>query len=249
MTFQKKALVLSLSGAAALGLSTIALANGGGYGVAPVAPVDTGAGFVIGAQGGYADTHWDNVLNSFNLVDTIDIDGVADTVTSDVKDSGFAARLYLGYDVNRFFGIEAGYVFLPNAKVTLTDTSSGLSTTPKIKNYAIDILAKLVVPVAEGFGIYAKAGGAYFHSKYDPNSGTFTNLDGVTQSNFSNTSHFGPAYGVGAFYEFNQNVGIDLAWMHYSGDNRMFTSNGNINTDYQPNPDLALLGLYYRFPV
>ncbi len=247
MTFQKKSLVLALAAAGALGLSSVALANGGGFGAAPVAPADTGAGFVIGAQGGYADTHWDNTLNFFNLINTIGADG--DDVSSDVKDSGFAARLYLGYNVNHNFGIEAGYVFLPNAKVTLTDNTSGDSQTIKIKNYAIDLVAKLMVPVSDGFGLYAKAGGAYFHSTYDPNSGTFTNLDGVTQSSYDTASHFGPAYGVGAFYEFNQNIGIDLSWMHYSGNNQQFDSNGNLNTDYQPNPDLALLGIYYKFPV
>ena len=70
----------------------------------------------------------------------------------DVSGTGFAARLYGGFDLNRFFGLELGWTYLPTA-----DDSYGNSIT----NYAIDLLAKLSIPVTAGFSLHAKAGGSY----------------------------------------------------------------------------------------
>src|SRR5262245_7808729 len=115
-------------GLAAVGLSSAALAGGyindGNYYAAAPIPVATpgpyeyaDSGFVIGAEGGYADTHWDNI-SVFNP----GLDG-----------TGFAARGYLGYAFNKYFQIESGYTYLPTAK-----DNAGNS----ISNYAIDLLGK-----------------------------------------------------------------------------------------------------------
>lgn len=174
----------------------------------PAAGYATDRGFVIGIQGGYADTHWDNLnIDDFNF-----------------DSSGFAARLYAGWDFNRFFGLELGYAMLPSA-----DSNFGES----ISNYAIDLLAKLSIPVTRGFSIHAKAGGGYFASSAD---NEFNNIS-------VGSSHFGPAFGVGADYELIPNLAIGLDWMRYSGQGEVFGG------DYQPSPDAVFLGLSYKFPV
>lgn len=169
------------------------------------------AGFVVGVQGGYADTHWDNQDPENTL---------------NVKDTGFTARGYVGYDINRYLGLEAGYTYLPKTTFNGGD----------IKNYTIDLLAKLSVPVTNVFSLYAKAGGSYFNSKgkaTDPETGV--NLSGTN-------THVGPAFGVGAAYEVVPNFAIDLSWMRFSGQ-------GKQDSDYQPNPDVVLLGVSYKFPT
>lgn len=147
---------------AALSLTTVSFAGGytncygdqcGNnkyYTAAPV-PVATaayypvsGQGFVIGVQGGYADTHWSNL----------------DVFDPTLSGTGFAARGYLGYDFSKYFGLETGYTFLPKA-----DDDFGNS----IHNYAIDLVGKLSVPVVDGFSVHAKAGGSYLHASIDNN--------------------------------------------------------------------------------
>lgn len=245
----KKIIIAAIASVAGLGFSSIALANC----CAPAAATpccDTGAGFVIGIQGGYGDTHWDNVFPSQGNTFTTTLGGntLVATSSNSVDDDGFAGRVYAGYDFNHYFGLEAGYIYLPQAKTNgstvvtangVVVASSSFSTT--IDNYAVDLLAKLMVPVVNGFGLYAKAGGAYFHSSGDFSTPEFGGSD--------STSHIGPAFGVGASYEIIPNLALDLSWMRYSGDGEVITSNGGVNSDYQPNPDVVLLGLSYKFPT
>ncbi len=148
----KKPVLNVAIGLAALGLTMAAFADGyensnsGYYTPAPIpvavpSPYDyTESGFVIGLQGGYANTHWDNI----------------EYINPGLSGTGFTARGYLGYAFNKYFAIENGYTYLPKATDDDGDT---------INNYAIDLLGKLSWPVTSGFSIYAKAGGSYLYSK------------------------------------------------------------------------------------
>lgn len=210
----------------AFGMASVALANGvttyagdnNYYSPAPI-PIATLApsypsdqGFVLGVQGGYADTHWDN----------LNVNGLTFSGT------GFAARVYGGYDINRFFGMELGWTYLPTASDNFGDD---------ITNYAVDLLAKLSLPVSNGFSIHAKAGGSYLVSNADSSIAALVGTTSV------GGSHFGPAFGVGAAYEVIPNLAIGLDWMRYSGNGQVFSGS------YQPSPDAVFLGLSYKFPV
>lgn len=216
-------------GIAALGFTTAIFAGGNYYSYsssneyteAPV-PIATAApyaysdsGFVIGIQGGYAKTHWSN----FNIDDPI-------LENFSFSDSGFAARGYIGYDINKYFGFEGGYTYLPKAT---TDFGH-------ITNYALDLMAKLSLPVVGGFSVHAKAGGSYFHSNLS---------DGIADviGGDNSRGHFGPVFGVGAAYEIIPNLAIGLDWERYSGNGKIFSSS------YQPSPDAVFLGLSYKFPM
>jgi opacity protein-like surface antigen len=161
MMLKKPILNVAIS-LAALGLTTGALAdqydssNSGYYSRAPIpvavpSPYEySDSGFVIGLQGGYADTHWNNF----------------DFINPGLNGTGFAARGYLGYAFNKYFALENGYTYLPKATDDAGDT---------IKNYAIDLLGKISWPVTSGFSIYAKAGGGYLYSKFDGINGVSGN--------------------------------------------------------------------------
>jgi opacity protein-like surface antigen len=219
---KKNIAVSAAIGLASLGLATSVFAHNDAYASAPV-PVATqspyassaDAGFVVGLEGGYADTHWNNFDAVINLLEP--------KINLKTKSNGFAGRAFLGYDFNQYFAAETGYVYLPK---TTSDQADG----SEIKNYAFDLLGKISVPVTTGLKLYAKAGLGYFSS-------TFTGL-GPDETN----RHVGPAFGVGAGYEVVPNLTVNLSWMRYSG-------NGKIQDNYQPNPDVVLLGLSYKFPT
>ena len=215
----KKPVVTVGFGLAALCLTTAAMADGNYYSYteAPV-PLATpspyanyDSGIVIGIGGGYANTHWDN----------IEIPGF-----SSVSSGGFAGQVYLGYDFSRYFGLQLGYVYLPTAKDNFD---------LKATNYAVDLLAKLSVPVSGGFSIHALAGGSYLRSNVD------ADFAGYLADN--SRSHVGPAFGVGASYEFIPNLAIGVDWMRFSGQGKISDSS------YQPSPDAVFVNLSYKFPV
>lgn len=206
-----KKLIVAL---AALGVSAAAFA--GGYvnkGAVPVATTpapavfsNDGAGFVVGVQGGWANTHQD-------------FGGVSG------DDDGFAARGYVGYDFNKYLGVEAGYTYLPK---TTFDNADG-----DIKNYAVDLLGKISYPVNNAFSVFAKAGAGYLNQKYESVAGNQTN-DKIV-----------PAFGVGAAYQIMPNLAVDASWLRYSGGNVDTSS----SSDFVTNVDFASVGLSYKFPV
>lgn len=204
----------------------------------PISPINFCSiqGFILGIQGGYADTHWDNVRdieNNHNITDFFPT-----ISSSSSKNTGFAARGYLGFDFTLFFGIEAGYTYLPKASNT-TFFADGTIVSDDIKNYAVDFLGKLMFPVVDGFSLYAKAGGNYFHSKLEQPDQTDRDV-----------GHIGPAFAVGGAYEVLPNLALDLSWMrYYSGDDDIVNADGSMNNDYQPNPDMFFLGISYKFPI
>lgn len=225
--FQKK-LISSAIAVAALGLSSIALANGGGYGAAPVAAAPAPApmvandqSFYLGIGAGYADTHWDNMVNGTT------VSGLS------VKDNGFAGRVFGGYNFNRFLAIEAGWTYLPKAKYQVAGV-----TTNTLKNYAVDLDGKVTAPLVEGFGVYGKLGVGYLHTK-----GTLSTTFGNTNS----ISHVGPVVGAGVSYHVTPNLVGDLGWTRYSGDGKIDASTSTYK--YQPNPDVVLLSVAYEFPA
>lgn len=113
----KKFLLISVC---AFGLSSVALANGAAeQASAPTAGLEANSGAYVGIQGGYADTDWK---------------------------SGAAGRLFLGYDINKYFGFEAGYMLIGPKDITTS---------------AFDAVAKFKAPLFDKAGLYAKFGPGY----------------------------------------------------------------------------------------
>lgn len=219
-----KSVIATTVGIAALGMSAAALANGSFNAPASSGVFgNSGAGFVVGVQGGYANTHWSN-LDGF-------VNTLFGTNVSSTDDDGFAARGFIGYDFNKFFGLEAGYTYLPTSTTTIT--VAGNSASGDIDSYGLDLLGKISVPVTPVFKIYAKAGLGYLHAS----------TSGNLFAGAGPSSHTGPAYGVGASYEIVPNLAIDASWLRYSGQGDVSSSN------YIPEADVALIGLSYKFPT
>lgn len=188
------------------------------------------SGFYISAQGGYADTHWDN----------ININDVARGVSrSTTHTTGGAFAVLLGYQYH-YFGIEAGYYGLPTTHVTTgvpaTATTSAMIINSDIENYVLSFVGKMTLPIGDRLGVYAKAGMADFSS-------TTSTLFVTVANNSSNSADYiGPAFGLGADFAVTPHWIVEASWMRFTGQ-------GSITNDiepYQPNPDVFLVGLTYR---
>jgi len=199
-------------GVIALGLSPLALANG--YMPAP-APDSWEPGAYIGLQLGYGMTNWDHAHGDMSISDS----------------DAFAGRVYIGYDFHKNFAIEAGYSQLfNNPEVTV----NGIGYTLHDNTYAIDLMGKIKALVVDNFGLYAKAGVAYLN--------TDSGSSDLGYPYYSNSiDNINVAYGLGAYYEFNKSITMDVSWLRFNGEQ-------DISADgFQPYTDLFTIGIMWKF--
>jgi OmpA-OmpF porin, OOP family len=223
--------ILVVSAAAALGLSAAVFAGGlpEEMPAAPVAVASTEAGPYLGIEGGYGMTNWKSVDN---IVSSTPTAGVS-------KDNGFVGRAFLGYDINKYFAVEAGYTYFFNKAKLGTSASYNKFTTQ-----AVDVFGKIKAPIIDDFSLYAKLGMNYLMGTvkntgapyYYPGAGSLKN--------------FNVAYGAGADYSITSNVIANIEWLRYNGNKKVdLTNSGTVtqNPSYQPATDAFMIGLRYKF--
>ena len=164
-----KKMLKTAAGVAAFGLSTIALAGGGGM----AAPDD--AGWYVGGGLGFGLSHWDNIET-----------GAAATAVG--KEDDFAARVYGGYNFNRTYAVEFGWTYLPS-NVTVGGA-------PDLRNWAIDFSGKLRAPLMDQIGVFARLGVNYLKTTARGTLATASPLFGgaTTVRNFNVTYGAGVYY-------------------------------------------------------
>lgn len=186
----------------------------------------------IALQGGYALQYFKDYYNNDDAWSPWRPELGESASTSD--EGGFGARVSLGYGFNQYFAVEAGYSYLFN-KPELNAGGDGFPIPgieiAEVKTQIIDAFFKVKAPVADNFDLYAKVGADYMMNDYDEE-----NFSGV----HGDVKEFGPAFGVGAAYNFTPNWTVDLSWTRYIGQIK-------INSDWQPNIDFFALGIMYKF--
>lgn len=245
--FNKNIIAASIA-AAALGLSTVALADNAGTGL----NVNNTQGFYVGVQGGIARADYGNDIKNF----------VAAFPSSSYHQGGFGGRAFAGWHFNQYFDTELGYDYLPNNKYSASDVF-GNTVDFKQKTYAFDLVAKASLPLEmvstslSNFSVYVKGGAAYVHATTDVNANIATTAAApivpidtnalialgagqvVTNVNGSiSKSAVMPTYGAGVAYSFNKNVVLDLSWTQIYGKRTV---------DHTPMTNFLGLGLTYRF--
>lgn len=158
------------------------------------------AGLYVGAQVGYGQSSVPN--QAF------------------VNNDGLAGRVNIGYQINKNFAVEAGYLAL-NKK-----TASNNAGDKRVNQQSvIDLAGKASYPITERVNLYGKAGVAYITSRYDATSGNTTvelnNGYGVARHKFA------PEVAVGMDFNVTPNIAVDtsLTHIHPVGNKRP----GNIN--------------------
>lgn len=149
------------------------------------------------------------------------------------RDPGY--RLFGGYQVNRNFGIEAGWLDMGEMGYTATTTPAGtLVGDVRFKGLNLDIVGTL--PITERVSLLGRIGGASVRS-----TGTFSATGAVTMpyaASSTSARHFGARYGIGVAWRLTD------AWeLRLEGERmRVNDSVGN-----RGHVDLLSLGVVYYF--
>ena len=118
------------------------------------------------------------------------------------EDSDTAWRALIGYQFNRNFAAEVGYVNFGQVE------ARGPGGTATIEATAFEVVAIGMLPVADRFSIYGKAG--IYRGETDANVNTFALVTSVSESNTDLT------FGVGARFDFTRNIAGRVEWQRYT---------------------------------
>lgn len=207
-------------------------------------------GFYLGAQIGWGNVH----QNGFTSADMNRLITGAlgySNVTpiafgSSSRDTGFAGRLYMGYQLNCNFATEFGWSkfsnMTTNASESAVDNVTGgplfANVSGRLKTDVLDLVLKGILPLEFNFNVYAKGGVAYLMDRVNA-SGTITEPFFALSGRASNNSNkFYPTFGLGITYDITPCLVGEFAWSHVQ------KVGGNSNTS---NTDLITLGLGYYF--
>lgn len=221
-----KNLMKTAAGVAILGLSSVALAGGGG--MAP--PVDD-TGWYIGGALGFGLSHWDNLVNG---------DPGNTTFVRVGKEDDFVARAVVGYNFNRHYSAEFGYTYLPSS-VNMPDASAAAGhNVGKVRNWALDLSGKLSAPVMDQVGVFGRLGINYLRTTLTSRlgqPGASPLVGGATRIRNWNVT-----YGAGVYYDYSPQLRFNAEWQRFHGKSKVY------NTKYQPFMDAFTLGVSYRLP-
>lgn len=168
--------------------------------------------------------------------------GAANGYTSDDLD-GNTGRVFAGYHISRFVGVEVGYAKYASSlyKGTLIGAKSSL----KNSTNALDLIGKAYLPVTNsGFNVYALGGVAEVFGETDDDNASVPLEDNVSppDNGTTTTHHLRPKIGVGMSYDISSSVSASVELSRIRGA-------GNILDDSEATPDADMLSvsLTYKF--
>jgi OOP family OmpA-OmpF porin len=168
--------------------------------------------------------------------------GFSNLPSNTYNDTGFAGRVFAGYKFNQYVAIESGFTKFSNMNASGSgyDSDDNFDTVNgTIKSYAIDLVAKGILPLQYNFDIFGTFGIAYINQYANINVTSATANGPAFFSGDENQNEIAPTFGLGAEYNFNQNISAQIAWSHIQAVNNDDNSFGNT--------DLIGLGLTYNF--
>jgi OOP family OmpA-OmpF porin len=186
------------------------------------------AGWYGGANLGQSNASIDDARISNDLLGS----GLVTTsIDDDDRDRGF--KLFGGYQVNKYFAVEAGYFDLGQfGFVANTVPTGSLSGDIKIKGLNLDAVGTL--PITEKFSAFGRLGVAYAHT-----DGSFVGTGAVNVLNPSPSARdTNLKVGLGVQYAFTEALSLRAEIERY----RINDAVGN-----KGDVDLASIGLVYRF--
>ena len=193
-----------------------------------VKPVFLATTLLIASTAMAADTGW-NIGASLGG-STLDLSSSSCSgYTCDKTDLGF--KLTGGFTVIPNFAVEMSYVDLGESAFDTSTTTASMTETG-IAAYGIGIY-----PV-DAFSLFAKAGVSSLKTKLSGPMPIFSSVSSSTTQTSTDTNF---AWGIGAGYEFTQNISANLEWERYKGE---FSDLGLSESHYV---DLISIGARYSF--
>lgn len=204
-----------LRGVAVVGISGLAFATSAFAG-APGVYVGGQIGAGITQSYSYSKSSLENALQSANYT-------LNTYKAKNADKTGLAGRVFIGYQVDSNFALEAGYTQFSNQKLSLNATATednglhdiNLSSKGTIKTHAFDLVGKAIYPIQNGFSIYGKAGVAYLAQSAKASadvSGVHVVGNAVQQKFKGNENAILPTFGLGVSYDITPNVVADVSW-------------------------------------
>lgn len=152
------------------------------------------------------------------------------TTTSDVDDSDLGWKIFGGYNLNQYFGIELAYVDLGEAEINATSTAPVAGTasiSAEADGFTFAGVARY--PINERFDVFGKLGGFV----WDVEGGGSLTVGGGTITATAEDDGTSILFGLGAEYEMGNNIGVRAEWERYE-----------VSSD---DVDLFSVGLEYDF--
>lgn len=152
------------------------------------------------------------------------------TIPATPKSSQFGSRLYMGYKINQYGGMEGGLTYFSGINYDTGDVPACSGVKVRVRD--IDFVGKGSIPIGNSFEAFGKAGvGLVYVTTSSPMNPDFSSTCG--NSNYSNK--FKPVVSIGANYTLTQNWVAEASWT------RIMVSSAVSNVD------LYALGISYHF--
>lgn len=183
------------------------------------------SGLYVSGQVGYASTHMKSRLPLL--------------LGPSLANDGLAGRLAIGYKIIPNLAVELGYLQLPQEKANLALPKLPPQLVTSLKQHAIDVAAKGILPITSNVNLYGKLGAAYLTTQIQ---GKITGTSLPSTIDLSSTvgidkHQWAPEVAVGMGYDITPNVSVDTSLTHIQtmGNHRP----GNI--------DFLAVGVAYTF--
>ena len=175
-------------------------------------------------------------LNGDGLNDQfLDLAYTSSQTRTDNRDSAF--RVFGGYQLNRYFAVEAGYADLGTFGVRSTVTPAG-TFEKRIEVNGVDVNVVGTLPIANKWTLFARAGAFRSERKASyETSGSVELLRGVQVNTEKKTQS---VFGAGVVYDITPAVGVRAEWARHGKYSDDLLDGGR-------NIDAYSVGVVYRF--
>jgi len=165
----------------------------------------------VGAAIGYGSTNW-------NALKAQDVSSETSVPQNVHHDSGVVWGVQLGYEITRYFALEAQYRQFRDTKIMLSDTSDYWPITSfNTQTWTANLIGKFMIPIGiPRTRAFASAGAVYVHRRdVQINKDPFG--EGIPTQRLANKGHVGPTFGVGINYLITRHFMAELAFEYDTG--------------------------------
>jgi OOP family OmpA-OmpF porin len=190
------------------------------------------AQFYAGGSVGRSDISLDGDKRSDQFLDL-----GFESATTKIDDKDTAYRIFGGYQLHRYFAVEAAYVDLGRVSFDTTVVPQGtLDGRTRIKGFELSAVGML--PLNDDFSLFARVGAFSADTKTSyVSSGSVELVTGAERQKERSTKL---SYGAGATYKLTEH--LDLR-----GEYARYTKLGNERTGGETDANVVSIGVSYRF--
>ncbi len=150
------------------------------------------------------------------------------TGTGAVSNSDIGLKVFGGYTFNPNFALEGGYFNMgrfASTNGTFTKPAPGGTFSGKIEGQGVNLDAVGTLPLAQGFALLGRVGGAYFQTKASSTAtaGGFTGYGNATSNKFV------PEVGLGLQYDFTKTIAGRAEVQRYMKVGNSNTGSGDVD--------------------